>query len=53
VPANGQMQPMQGAPMQGQPVQGQAMPGQAMPGQPAMMPAPNNSTGTADGASNR
>ena len=32
---------------------GQAMPGQAMPGQPAMRPAQNNSTGTADGASNR
>lgn len=53
VPANGQMQPMQGAPMQGQPVQGQPMPGQGVPGQPAMMPAPNHSTGNADGASNR
>lgn len=60
VPANGQVpgqpmqgQPVQGQPMPGQPVQGQAMPGQAMPGQPAMRPAPNNSTGTADGASNR
>ena len=46
-------QPVQGQPMPGQPVQGQAMPGQAMPGQPAMRPAQNNSTGTADGASNR
>ncbi|WP_075677569.1 type IV secretion system protein [Stenotrophomonas sp. TD3] len=65
VPANGQVpgqsvqgqpmpgQPVQGQPMPGQPVQGQAMPGQAMPGQPAMRPAQNNSTGTADGASNR
>lgn len=53
VPANGQMQPMQGAPMQGQPVQGQPMPGQGAPGQPAMMSAPNHSTGNADGASNR
>lgn len=60
VPANGQVpgqpmqgQPVQGQPMPGQPVQGQAMPGQVMPGQPAMRPAPNNSTGTADGASNR
>ncbi len=52
---NGQVpgQPVQGQPMPGQPVQGQAMPGQAMPGQPAMRPAQNNSTGTADGASNR
>lgn len=46
-------QPVQGQPMPGQPVQGQAMPGQVMPGQPAMRPAQNNSTGTADGASNR
>lgn len=60
VPANGQVpgqpmpgQPVQGQPMPGQPVQGQAMPGQAMPGQPAMRPVQNNSTGTADGASNR
>ncbi|MBN5030406.1 conjugative transfer protein [Stenotrophomonas maltophilia] len=65
VPGNGQVpgqsvqgqpmpgQPVQGQPMPGQPVQGQAMPGQAMPGQPAMRPAQNNSTGTADGASNR
>ncbi|HCT28622.1 MAG TPA: conjugative transfer protein [Stenotrophomonas sp.] len=60
VPANGQVpgqpmpgQPVQGQPMPGQPVQGQAMPGQVMPGQPAMRPAQNNSTGTADGASNR
>ncbi|WP_164116449.1 virB8 family protein [Stenotrophomonas maltophilia] len=55
VPANGQVpgQSVQGQPMPGQPVQGQAMPGQAMPGQPAMRPAQNNSTGTADGASNR
>lgn len=65
VPGNGQVpgqsvqgqpmpgQPVQGLPMPGQPVQGQAMPGQAMPGQPAMRPAQNNSTGTADGASNR
>ena len=60
VPANGQVpgqpvpaQPVQGQPVPGQPVQGQAMPGQAMPGQPAMRPAQNNSTGTADGASNR
>ncbi|WP_188239381.1 virB8 family protein [Stenotrophomonas maltophilia] len=59
-PANGQVpgqpvqgQPMPGQPVQGQPVQGQAMPGQALPGQPAMRPAQNNSTGTADGASNR
>jgi len=52
-PVNGQMQQMQGQPVQGQPMQGQAMPGQAMPGQPAMPPAPNNSTGNADGASNR
>ncbi len=49
-PANGQMP---GQPMPGQPVQGQVVPGQAMPGQPAMRPAQNNSTGTADGASNR
>ncbi|MFH7611424.1 hypothetical protein RA272_28390, partial [Pseudomonas syringae pv. tagetis] len=55
VPANGQVpgQPMPGQPVPGQPVQGQAMPGQAMPAQPAMRPAQNNSTGTADGASNR
>ena len=55
VPANGQVagQPMPGQPVPGQPVQGQAMPGQAMPGQPAMRPVQNNSTGTADGASNR
>ncbi|MDT3556730.1 type IV secretion system protein [Stenotrophomonas maltophilia group sp. msm1] len=60
VPASGQVpgqpmqgQPVQGQPIPGQPVQGQAMPGQAMPGQPAMRPAQNNSTGTADGASNR
>lgn len=55
VPGNGQVpgQSVQGQPMPGQPVQGQAMPGQAMPGQPAMRPAQNNSTGTADGASNR
>ncbi|RRU73286.1 MULTISPECIES: type IV secretion system protein [Stenotrophomonas maltophilia group] len=59
-PANGQMpgqpmpgQPMPGQPMPGQPVQGQVVPGQTMPGQPAMRPAQNNSTGTADGASNR
>ncbi|MBW8775925.1 MAG: conjugative transfer protein [Stenotrophomonas sp.] len=59
-PVNGQVpgqpmpgQPVQGQPMPGQPVQGQAMPGQVMPGQPAMRPAQNNSTGTADGASNR
>ncbi|SNY70953.1 virB8 family protein [Stenotrophomonas sp. CC120223-11] len=59
-PANGQMpgqpmpgQPVQGQPVQGQPVQGQVVPGQTMPGQPAMRPAQNNSTGTADGASNR
>ncbi|MBY6281042.1 virB8 family protein [Stenotrophomonas maltophilia] len=59
-PANGQVpgqpvpaQPVQGQPLPGQPVQGQAMPGQAMPGQPAMRPPQNNSTGTADGASNR
>jgi len=59
-PANGQLpgqpvqgQPMPGQPVQGQPVQGQAMPEQALPGQPAMRPAQNNSTGTADGASNR
>ncbi|PSM14935.1 virB8 family protein [Stenotrophomonas maltophilia] len=59
-PVNGQVpgqpmpgQPVQGQPMPGQPVQGQAMPGQAVPGQPAMRPAQNNSTGTADGASNR
>ncbi|HID8535911.1 TPA: VirB8/TrbF family protein [Stenotrophomonas maltophilia] len=49
-PANGQMP---GQPMPGQPVQGQVVPGQTMPGQPAMRPAQNNSTGTADGASNR
>ena len=49
-PANGQMP---GQPMPGQPVQGQVAPGQTMPGQPAMRPAQNNSTGTADGASNR
>ncbi|MGF6419521.1 type IV secretion system protein VirB8 [Stenotrophomonas sp. AN71] len=60
VPAGGhvpgqpiQGQPVPGQPMPGQPVQGQAMPGQAMPGQPAMRPAQNNSTGSADGASNR
>ncbi|WP_369039092.1 virB8 family protein [Stenotrophomonas maltophilia] len=68
VPANGQVppmqgqpvpgqplqgQPVQGQPVQGQPVQGQAVPGQAMPGQPAMRPVQNNSTGNADGASNR
>jgi len=62
-PVNGQMQqmqgqpiqgqPMQGQPVQGQPMQGQAVPGQAMPGQPAMRPVQNNSTGNADGASNR
>ncbi|NED69008.1 conjugative transfer protein [Streptomyces sp. SID10244] len=59
-PVNGQVpgqampgQPVQGQPMPGQPVQGQVTPGQAMPGQPAMRPAQNNSTGTADGASNR
>ncbi|AVJ33674.1 conjugative transfer protein [Stenotrophomonas sp. MYb57] len=62
-PVNGQMQqmqgqpiqgqPMQGQPIQGQPMQGQAVPGQAMPGQPAMRPVQNNSTGNADGASNR
>ncbi|WP_448141187.1 VirB8/TrbF family protein [Stenotrophomonas sepilia] len=46
-------QPVPGQPVPGQPVPGQAMPGQAMPGQPAMRPAQNNSTGTADGASNR
>lgn len=49
-PANGQMP---GQPMPGQPVQGQVVPGQTMPGQPAMRSAQNNSTGTADGASNR
>ncbi|KRG62417.1 virB8 family protein [Stenotrophomonas maltophilia] len=60
VPPNGQVQgqpmqaqPVPGQPVPGQPVQGQAMPGQAMPAQPAMRPAQNNSTGTADGASNR
>ncbi|HEL3778176.1 MULTISPECIES: virB8 family protein [Stenotrophomonas] len=49
-PVNGQVpgQPVPGQPMPAQPVQGQAM-----PGQPAMRPAQNNSTGTADGASNR
>jgi type IV secretion system protein VirB8 len=59
-PVNGQVpgqpmpgQPVPGQPMPGQPVQGQVTPGQAMPGQPAMRPAQNNSTGTADGASNR
>ncbi|WP_313248558.1 virB8 family protein [Stenotrophomonas indicatrix] len=58
VPVNEQGQPMQGQPMQGQPMQGQPMQGQPMQGQPmqqgqAMPPAPNNSTGNADGASNR
>ncbi|MEN5273188.1 virB8 family protein [Stenotrophomonas lactitubi] len=52
-PVSGQVPPMQGQPIQGQPVQGQQMPGQAMPGQPAIRPVPNNSTGNADGASNR
>ncbi|HIE4562789.1 TPA: VirB8/TrbF family protein [Stenotrophomonas maltophilia] len=64
-PANGQVpgqpvpggavpgQAVPGQPMPVQPVQGQAIPGQAIPGQPAMRPAQNNSTGTADGASNR
>jgi len=52
-PVGGQVPPMQGQPIQGQPVQGQQVPGQAMPGQPAMRPVPNNSTGNADGASNR
>ncbi|WP_369349820.1 VirB8/TrbF family protein [Stenotrophomonas sp. JAG2] len=52
-------QPVQGVPpvpgqqIQGQGMPGQAMPGQAVPGQPAMTPAQNNSTGSADGASNR
>jgi type IV secretion system protein VirB8 len=68
VPVNEQGQPMQGQPMQGQPMQGQPMQGQPMQGQPmqgqpmqgqpmqqgqVMPPAPNNSTGNADGASNR
>lgn len=55
--------PVSGHP-QGQPDQGQVFPGQAagqgqqmqgqpMPGQPAMRPVQGNSTGTADGASNR
>ena len=48
-----QGQPMQGQPVQGQPMQGQAVPGQVMPGQPAIRPVQNNSTGNADGASNR
>jgi type IV secretion system protein VirB8 len=52
-PVGGQVPPMQGQPIQGQPVQGQPMPGQVMPGQPAMRPVQNNSTGNADGASNR
>jgi len=64
-PVPGQMTvPGQAVPGQvpGQPMQqqfpGQAMPGQAIPGQvaprqPAMVPAQNVSTGTAEGASNR
>ncbi len=52
-------QPVQGQPYPGQPAaQGgypaqQGVPGQQMQGQPAMRPAQGNSTGTADGASNR
>ncbi|MGB9101263.1 MAG: type IV secretion system protein [Stenotrophomonas indicatrix] len=53
VPVNEQGQPMQGQPMQGQPMQGQPMQGQPMQQGQAMPPAPNNSTGNADGASNR
>lgn len=61
VPPQGypQGQGVPGQPVQGQPApQGaypaqQAMPGQQMQGQPAMRPAQGNSTGTADGASNR
>lgn len=51
VPVPGQQMPQQQ--IQGQGMPGQVIPGQAMPGQPAMRPAQNNSTGSADGASNR
>ena len=59
VPANGAPapgypgQPVPAQQIQGQGMPGQAIPGQALPGQPAMTPAQNNSTGSADGASNR
>jgi type IV secretion system protein VirB8 len=51
-PAQGQGYPAQQAPQGGYPGQ-QPMQGQPMQGQPAMRPAQGNSTGTADGASNR
>ncbi|RRT99425.1 conjugative transfer protein, partial [Stenotrophomonas sp. 278] len=51
-PLQGQPYPGQPAPQGGYPAQ-QGVPGQQMQGQPAMRPAQGNSTGTADGASNR